>query len=236
MTMLEFRPEEFEEKINYHFKDRELLHSALSHKSYINELKINAYPDYERLEFLGDAVLELVISDRLYRDNKEMSEGDLTKLRAALVCEPTLAECAKEFDLSSFILVGKGEEEQGSRFRASIVSDVFEAVIGAIYIDGGKEAAERHIENFVLKDMEKKRLFYDAKSILQIRVQKENKSLSYRIKGEDGPDHRKVYEVEALIDGVPVAVGQGGSKKAAEQQAAYNFLINGSDLSGKEGL
>ena len=234
--MLEFRPEEFEEKIDYHFKDRELLHSALSHKSYINELKINTYPDYERLEFLGDAVLELVVSDYLFREKEDLSEGELTKLRAALVCEPTLADCAKDFELSSFILVGKGEEEQGSRFKASIVSDVFEAVIGAIYMDGGEEAARKHIVRFVLKDMEQKRLFYDAKSILQMRIQKENRTLSYRVVDETGPDHKKEYEVEVLIDGKTVSSGKGGSKKAAEQKAAYNALLSSSDQPGKEGL
>ncbi len=222
--MLEFKPEEIEKRIGYHFKDRMLLRSAVSHKSYVNELKINAYPEYERLEFLGDAVLELVVSEHLYNIPKELPEGEMTKLRAALVCEPTLAECAKEFELSEFILVGHGEEEQGSRYRDSIVSDVFEAIIGAIYIDGGIDEAKRHIEKYVLKDMEKKRLFYDAKSTLQEKTQKNGSTLSYRVKDERGPDHKKVYKVEVLIDGVAVAEGEGTSKKAAEQKAAYNAL------------
>ncbi len=222
--MLEFRPDELEEKICYRFKDRELLRSALSHKSYVNELKINVYPDYERLEFLGDAVLELAVSDHLFNNRKEMAEGELTKLRAALVCEPTLAECARDIDLPSFILVGHGEEEQGSRSRDSIVSDVFEAVTGAIYLDGGMESARQFIERFVLNDMDKKRLFYDSKSILQIKTQRENRELSYRVINETGPDHRKEYEVEVLFDGVPVSSGKGRSKKAAEQQAAFNAL------------
>ena len=222
--MLEFKPEEIENRIGYHFKDRMLLRSALSHKSYIHELKINAYPEYERLEFLGDAVLELTVSDYLYRTRENMQEGEMTKLRAALVCEPTLSECAKEFDLSEYILVGHGEEEQGSRYKDSIVSDVFEALIGAIYIDGGLSVARKHIEKYVLKDMERKQLFYDAKSILQIEAQKEGVSLSYRIKDEKGPDHKKTYIVEALINDKAVSVGEGSSKKAAEQQAAYNYL------------
>ena len=163
--MLEFRPEDIEKKIDYHFKDRMLLRSALSHGSYVNELKINTYPDYERLEFLGDSVLELVVSEYLYDHNPDKSEGEMTKMRSALVCEPTLAECAGEFSLSDYILVGRGEEEQGSRKKASIVSDVFEAVIGAIYIDGGYEAAAGHIEKYVLKDMDRKQLFYDAKKL-----------------------------------------------------------------------
>ena len=211
--MLEFKPDEFENIIGYHFNDRMLLRSALSHSSYINELKINTYPDYERLEFLGDAVLELTVSDFLY-----------TKLRAALVCEPTLAECAHEISLSDFILVGHGEENTGSRFRDSIVSDVFEAVIGAIYLDGGIEKARDHIGKYVLKDMEDRQLFYDAKSILQIRVQKENGSLEYVLKGESGPDHKKEFTVEVMINGHAVSEGRGSSKKNAEQQAAYNAL------------
>jgi len=222
--MLEFKPDELEKIIGYHFKDRMLLRSALSHSSYINELKINTYPDYERLEFLGDAVLELIVSDHLYRDHGDMKEGDMTRLRSALVCEPTLAECAKEISLSDYILVGRGEEKLGSRFRDSIVSDVFEAVIGAIYLDGGIEKAKSHIEKYVLKDMEDRKLFYDAKSILQIETQKENKSLEYVIKGEKGPDHKKEYTVEVMINGKAVAAGQGSSKKHAEQQAAYNAL------------
>lgn len=222
--MLEFKPDEIENRIGYHFKDRMLLRSALSHKSYIHELKINAYPEYERLEFLGDAVLELTVSDYLFRTRSEMQEGEMTKLRAALVCEPTLSECAKEFGLSEFILVGHGEEEQGSRYKDSIVSDVFEAIIGAIYIDGGYDEARKHIEKYVLKDMERKQLFYDAKSFLQMKVQKEGSGLSYRVKEEKGPDHKKLYVVEALINDKAVSTGEGSSKKAAEQQAAYNYL------------
>lgn len=222
--MLEFKGEEIENRIGYSFKDRMLLRSALSHRSYVNELKINSYPDYERLEFLGDAVLELTVSSFLFKNHPEMDEGELTKLRAALVCEPTLAECAGEFSLSDYILVGHGEEERGSRFRPSIVSDVFEALIGAIYLDGGAEAAEKHIEKYVLKDMERKRLFYDAKSILQEKCQKQGMTLEYRIIDEYGPDHMKTYTAEVLIDGKAAAKGKGSSKKAAEQQAAFTAL------------
>ncbi len=230
--MLEFRPEDIEKKIDYHFKDRMLLRSALSHGSYVNELKINTYPDYERLEFLGDAVLELVVSEYLYDHNPDKSEGEMTKMRSALVCEPTLAECAGEFSLSDYILVGRGEEEQGSRKKASIVSDVFEAVIGAIYIDGGYEAAAGHIEKYVLKDMDRKQLFYDAKSILQERCQKKGDTLEYIVAGESGPDHKKVYTVEVYINGMRVSEGKGSSKKSAEQHAAYEYLKREKDLSG----
>ena len=224
--MLEFKPEELENIIGYRFKDRMLLRSALSHSSYTNELKINAYPNYERLEFLGDAVLELIVSDYLYSISGDMKEGDMTKHRSALVCEPTLAECAREISLSDFILVGHGEEITGSRFRDSIVSDVFEALIGAIYLDGGIDAARNHVEKYVLKDMDDKRLFYDAKSILQIEVQKENGTLEYVLRGESGPDHMKVFKVEARINGVVKAEGEGSSKRKAEQQAAYRVLKN----------
>lgn len=224
--MLEFKPEELEEKIGFSFNDRMLLRSALSHRSYINELKINKYPDYERLEFLGDAVLELIVSDHLYREHPEMPEGKLSKLRSALVCEPTLADSARAFDLSDYILVGHGEEEQGSRYRASIVSDVFEALIGAIYLDAGFEAAKKHVEKYVLQDMDNKRLFYDSKSILQELCQKSGDTLEYMIAGESGPDHQKVYTVDVLINGLKVSEGKGSSKKNAEQQAAYEYLRN----------
>ncbi len=224
--MLEFKPEELEEKIGFSFNDRMLLRSALSHRSYINELKINKYPDYERLEFLGDAVLEVIVSDFLYREHPEMPEGKLSKLRSALVCEPTLADSAGAFDLSDYILVGHGEEEQGSRYRASIVSDVFEALIGAIYLDAGFEAAKKHIEKYVLQDMDNKRLFYDSKSILQELCQKSGDTLEYMIAGESGPDHQKVYTIDVLINGLKVSEGKGSSKKSAEQQAAYEYLRN----------
>ncbi len=224
--MLEFKPDLIEERIGFKFKDRMLLRSALSHRSYINELKINKYPDYERLEFLGDAVLELVVSACLYKEHPEMPEGELSKLRSALVCEPTLAEAAKEFDLPDFILVGHGEEEQGSRYKASIVSDVFEALIGARYLDSGFEAAKAHIEKYVLKDMGSKRLFYDSKSILQEKCQKEGNVLEYVLSDESGPDHKKVFTVDVLINGLKVSTGKGSSKRKAEQQAAYEFLRN----------
>ncbi|MCR4589946.1 MAG: ribonuclease III [Lachnospiraceae bacterium] len=222
--MLEFKPEEIESRTGYTFKDRTLLRSALSHRSYVNELRINKYPDYERLEFLGDAVLELTVSDFLYKNHPEMPEGDLSKLRSALVCEPSLAECAKELNLPDYILVGHGEEEQGSRFKDSIVSDVFEALIGAIYLDGGFEAAKAHIDKYVLQDMDNKRLFYDAKSILQERCQKEGNTLEYIIVDESGPDHKKTYVVDALVNGLRVSRGEGSSKRKAEQQAAYEYL------------
>lgn len=217
-----------EEKIGYVFKNKTLLRSALSHSSYINELMINKYPDYQRLEFLGDAVLELTVSDFLYRNHSEMQEGEMTQLRAALVCEPTLAFCAQELSLSDFILLGKGEDAQGSRNHDSIVSDIFEAIIGAIYLDAGDEGftyAAKFIKRFVITDMEKKRLFHDSKSSLQNKVQKTGGVLEYRLVAESGPEHMREFTVAAVINGKDVSEGTGRSKKAAEQRAAYEALI-----------
>ncbi len=217
---------ELEEKIGYFFKDKQLLRQALTHSSYANEMKINKYGDYERLEFLGDAVLELVASDFLFRKRRENSEGRLTKLRASMVCEPALAFCAREISLERFILLGKGEETTGGRGRDSIVSDVMEALIGAIYLDGGLEEASIFIHQYILTDLEHKRLFYDAKTTLQEIVQQENNgSLSYRLVREEGPQHDKIFDVEAYVGEELVGVGSGHSKKAAEQQAAYQALL-----------
>ncbi len=215
-----------EEKIAYRFQDDRLLRQALTHSSYANELKINKYGDYERLEFLGDAVLEFVSSDFLYRQREETAEGDLTKLRASMVCEPALAYCAREFALEQYILLGKGEEATGGRKRDSIVSDVMEALIGAIYLDGGIEEASAFIHRFILSDLENKQLFYDAKTILQELVQQGNEgALHYELVREEGPAHDKIFEVEAYVGEQKVGQGVGHSKKAAQQQAAYQALL-----------
>lgn len=215
-----------EEKIAYHFGDKNLLRQALTHSSYANEMKINKYEDYERLEFLGDAVLELVSSDFLFREREETPEGELTKMRASMVCEPALAFCARDFSLEQYILLGKGEEATGGRNRDSIVSDVIEAVIGAIYLDGGLAKASAFIHRFILSDLEHKQLFYDAKTILQERVQQENEgALHYELVKEEGPQHDKTFEVEAYVGEKKVGWGTGHSKKAAQQQAAYQALL-----------
>lgn len=217
---------ELEEKIGYIFKDKKLLRQAVTHSSYANEMKINKYDDYERLEFLGDAVLELVTSDFLFRKRRENSEGRLTKLRASIVCEPALAFCAREISLERYILLGKGEEATGGRDRDSIVSDVMESVIGAIYLDGGLEEASAFIHRFVLSDLEHKQLFYDAKTTLQEIIQQENNgALRYKLVKEEGPQHDKIFEVEAYVGEKLVGTGSGHSKKAAEQQAAYQALL-----------
>lgn len=218
--------ENLEEKIAYSFQDDRLLRQALTHSSYANEMKINKYGDYERLEFLGDAVLEFVSSDFLYRRREETAEGDLTKLRASMVCEPALAYCAREFALEQYILLGKGEEATGGRSRDSIVSDVMEALIGAIYLDGGIEKASEFIRRFILSDLENKQLFYDAKTILQELVQQGNEgALRYETVREEGPAHDKFFEVEAYVGEKMVGRGSGHSKKAAQQQAAYQALL-----------
>ena len=224
--MLEDQIVQLEQKINYSFKNRQLLRQALTHSSCANEQKINKYEDYERLEFLGDAVLELISSDYIYREYPEMSEGKMTKYRSSIVCEPALAFCAREIGLESYILLGKGEEATGGRNRDSIISDVMEAVIGSIYLDSGIDAAKEFIHRFVLSDLEHKQLFYDAKTILQEEVQKESGgTLHYELVHEDGPEHNKTFMVDVMINGVKVGRGTGHSKKAAEQQAAYEALL-----------
>lgn len=215
---------ELEGKIGYSFKDDKLVKMALTHSSYSNELKINKYGNYERLEFLGDAVLEMCSSIFFYENYPDMNEGQLTRLRSSMVCEQALAYCAREFDLPKYILLGKGEENSGGRYRDSIVSDVFEAVLGAIYLDGGLEEAKKFVNEYVLKDLENKQLFYDAKTILQEKVQKDGKVLRYELVSESGPDHEKEFTVNAIIDDEVRGTGTGKSKKQAEQHAAYQVL------------
>lgn len=214
-----------EEKIGYEFKEKGLIMQALTHSSFSNEQKINKFKNYERLEFLGDAVLELLSSRFFFETYPDMSEGQMTRLRSSMVCEPALAFCARDLSLGDYILLGKGEEATGGRKRDSIISDVMEAVIGAIYLDGGIEEADKFVRKYILSDLEDKQLFYDSKTILQEKMQKEGKSLTYELVSEQGPDHDKVFIVEAVIDGKTVGKGQGRNKKSAEQQAAYQVLL-----------
>ncbi len=214
-----------EQKIHYEFKSKELLINALTHTSYANEHKHSGMKDNERLEFLGDAVLELISSEFLYLTMEDMSEGDMSKLRAGLVCEPTLALDAKEISLSDFIYVGNGEENSGGRYRDSIVSDALESLIGAIFLDGGINAAKDFVYRFVLNDIETKKMFHDSKTILQERVNSvKNRNLSYKIIGESGPEHAKTFEAAVLLDGQVVGTGSGRNKKEAEQKAAFCAL------------
>ena len=215
-----------EERIGYRFRNRALLVQALTHSSYTNEQKINKKKNYERLEFLGDAVLELVSSEFLFRLHTDMPEGELTKLRASMVCEPALAFCARDIELEQFIRLGKGEENTGGRGRDSITSDVMEAVTGAIYLDGGMTPAKAFIDRFILSDLENKQLFYDSKSTLQELIQgKLKKEFRYELLEESGPEHNKVFRVAVYMEEEPLGEGSGRTKKAAEQQAAYQALL-----------
>ena len=219
--------DEFEKKIGYNYKDINLLKLALTHSSYGNEVYKDRHRNNERLEFLGDAVLELTVSDYLFHNYPNEPEGKLTKKRASIVCEPTLASCAKKINLPDVLYLGKGEEITGGRFRDSIISDAFEAVIGSIYLDGGIECAKTFINRFVLDDIDNMTLFVDSKTILQERIQAGYKEgPSYHLVAESGPDHCKVFEVNVCVGKKVIGTGCGRTKKAAEQQAAYNAIIN----------
>ena len=217
---------ELEKKISYSFSDEGLLKHAMTHSSYVNEKRLKKTDCNERLEFLGDAVLELVSSEYLFFENPKMPEGELTKLRASMVCEKALAFCARDLDLGDFLLLGKGEDATGGRKRDSITSDALEALIGAIYLDGGFANAKEFILNHVLNDLEGKRLFYDSKTILQELVQgNSEKRICYELVGEVGPDHNKSFQVEVRIGDTTYGQGIGRTKKAAEQEAAYQTIL-----------
>ena len=220
------KKEEFQERIGYCFRNPNLLRQALTHSSYANERRMNKLANNERLEFLGDAVLELTTSDFLYEKYPQYPEGELTRIRASLVCEQTLAFCTQEIDLGQYLMLGKGEDMTGGRERKSILSDALEAVIGAIYLDGGFANAKEFIHRFVLNDIEHKQLFFDSKTILQEMVQGHyEEALSYELVGESGPDHDKKYAVEARMGDRCIGKGEGRTKKSAEQEAAYHALL-----------
>lgn len=216
----------FQDKIGYHYLDETKLIQALTHRSYVNELKVNTGVQHnERMEFLGDAVLELIVSDYLYQKFDEKSEGKLTKLRASLVCEPSLAACARTIGIGNCMCLGKGESLTGGRERDSILSDAFEAVIGSIYLDRGLDAARRFVTENLLERLQDIGLFTDSKSRLQEYVQNRgNGELSYELIRTDGPDHRKQYTVQVVLDGKQLGTGTGSSKKSAEQDAAAKTL------------
>ena len=217
---------ELQDRIGYHFQDDKLLKKAMVHSSYANEKHLPKYECNERLEFLGDAVLELISSEFLFSLHKTMPEGQLTKTRASMVCEHALAFCARDIELGKYLLLGKGEDATGGRKRESVTSDAMEALIGAIYLDGGFANAKEFIERFILKDLENKKLFYDSKTILQEIVQSNFKEpVSYELLGEKGPDHNKVFEVAVRIGDDRYGVGFGRTKKAAEQEAAYQSIL-----------
>ncbi len=217
-----------EEVIGYRFRDRGNLVLALTHSSYANERKAADIKSNERLEFLGDSVLNIVTSDYIYRNCPELPEGEMTKMRAAIVCESSLARCAEKIRLGDYLFLGKGEENTGGRNRSSILSDAFEALIGAIYIDGGISEARR----FILKtmeeiylDLERIDVFKDYKTMFQEIVQKKgDQRISYRILNEKGPDHNKVFTAQVLVGEKPYGKGTGRSKKEAEQNAAKDAI------------
>ena len=215
-----------QKKIGYHYRDEEKLIQALTHRSYINELKVNNGRQHnERMEFLGDAVLELVVSDYLYQKYDEISEGKLSKQRAALVCEPSLAACARSLGIGACLCLGKGESLTGGRERDSILSDALEALIGSIYLDSGLEEAGRFIHEEILQRLQDEGRFVDSKSRLQEFIQNHDSGeLRYEVIKTEGPDHRKKYTVQAVWNDKRLETGTGSSKKAAEQEAAAKSL------------
>lgn len=216
---------ELEGRIGYRFRDFGLLRLAMCHSSYANERHLGRLHCNERLEFLGDAVLELATSEFLYEKYPQMPEGDATKTRASIVCEQSLAFCAESIPLGKYILLGKGEEVTGGRERPSITSDACEALIGAIYLDGGFTSAKEFIQRFILNDLEHKKLFFDSKTILQERIQANHEEkLHYELIREEGPDHQKIFVVQAMLGEKVIGEGSGRTKKAAEQAAAYHAL------------
>ena len=219
---------ELQEKIGYQFHNKNLLKTALTHSSFANEKHWNYERNNERLEFLGDAVLELVSSEFIYNENKTMVEGKMTKLRASLVCEMSLASSSREIDLGTYMYLGRGEYVTGGDKRDSILSDAFEAMIGAIYLDGGLEPAKSFVRRYVLADIEQKQLFYDSKTILQEMVQgqfHDGTRITYPIIEETGPDHNKSFTVVCRVNDVNYGSGIGHTKKAAEQKAAYETIV-----------
>lgn len=222
-----------QEKIGYKFKDQKLLFEALSHSSFANENKKSRRSN-ERLEFLGDSVLSIVVSDYIFKHFAHIPEGELTKLRASLVCESSLYEFSKKIDLGNHIFLGKGEELTGGRERPSIISDAFEAVIAAIYLDGGMEAVSPYILSFIPDNITPRgaATFHDYKTSLQEIIQRNpEEKIVYHLKSESGPDHDKHFTIQVLLNNNVIGEGTGKSKKNAEQAAAKEALsLMGIDL------
>ena len=218
--------EELQEKIEYHFTDEKLLRNALTHSSYANEHKLHKIHHNERLEFLGDAVLEVVSSDFLFKNFPDMAEGQMSKKRASLVCEPTLAYCARQIGLGKYLMLGKGEDMGGGRNRDSILSDALEAVIGSIYLDGGIEQAGSFIMTHVLNDIEHKAMFQDSKTILQELLQKDHKDpITYEVVDMTGPEHNRMFVMQVKLGDRVIGKGSGRTKQAAGQEAAYHAIL-----------
>lgn len=213
-----------EQEIEYNFNDIRHLETALTHKSYANEKMCGHRESYERYEFLGDAILEYLVSNYLFQKYPEKSEGQLTKLRASLVCEFTLSKISRDLKFGNYANFSKGERQTGGPDRDSILCDMFESVLGAIYLDGGMDAANTFVRRFLLTDIEHKQLFYDAKSRLQEYAQKKDETIIYELLDENGPEHSKQFHVHVRIGNKVMAEGVGHSMKSAEQMAAYNAL------------
>ena len=217
--------EKFEKTIGYRFRNISLLTQAMTHSSYANEHGGNRRTCNERLEFLGDAVLELVSSEVIYTNYPEMNEGQMTKFRASIVCEPALAEVARSLGIPDRLLLGKGEEAAGGRLRDSLTSDALEALIGAIYLDGGFEPAERFVKHFIMSGLEKRSLFKDSKTILQERMQEMGLGDPvYEVVSVTGPEHQLVFTVSLKAGDHLKCVAEGRNKKQAEQLAAEQML------------
>lgn len=217
---------DLENAIGYRFKNITLLQNALTHSSYANEYWRDSLRSNERLEFLGDSILGMVVAEYLYRTFPERPEGELTRMRADMVCERALAKVADRLDLGSHMLLGHGEEQGGGRERASILADAVESVIAACFLDGGMDAAKKLIETFILCEVPVSKLSNaDYKTAFQERVQqKKDQTITYRLIGESGPDHDKSFQVEVLLNGQVVGTGIGSSKKRSEQDAARDAL------------
>ena len=215
---------QLQQKIGYTFKNEQLLKAAFIHSSYVNENKGKVKESNERLEFLGDSVLGFISAENLYLNNPDTPEGDLSRKRASLVCEKSLYETAKELDFGSYMLLGKGEEMGGGRQRSSILADAVEAVIAAMYLDGGIEPAKKFVLKYVLSNNADTG---DYKTQLQELVQREKEQvLEYRMSGQSGPDHDKRFDFQVLLNGDVVGEGSGRTKKEAEQMAAKAAIKN----------
>ncbi len=219
--------ESLEIRLDYKFNNIKLLKNALVHSSYANEVRGDTHSN-ERLEFLGDSVLSVIVAEHIFNKYPNMPEGELTKLRASLVCEKSLCALSRELGLGEYLLLGKGEDKNGGRERDSILADAFEAVLAAIYIDGGMDAAKKHIINTVLRDLghhTDEDTFKDYKTFLQEIIQRNpEESVSYILIDEKGPDHDKVFTVEVHLNSNVIGQGNGKSKKQAEQMAACQAL------------
>lgn len=214
-----------QEKIGYHFKNEALLRTAMTHSSYANESNESGCESNERLEFLGDSVLGIITAENFYMNYKRFPEGELTKLRAATVCEKSLCDFAREIDLGEHLLLGRGEISSGGNKRPSILADAFEALIAAIYLDGGMESAKKFVMNFVSDAVKKHTGFIDHKTVLQEIIQRNpGEIIEYVLVGESGPDHDKRFEVEVHLNSNIIGRGIGTSKKKAEQLAAKEAL------------